>query len=444
MFTSDQRIAMSSKIVSIPLENQIVDETLLLMNAQIQKMQDEDSSNKLLGDSKDALINPYQNEAVRYDGNIRTVLTETEYQNSSKKTLGNVFFPNNPQIVLPSLPDGVYKAIIPFSNTYAVGKNYNESYTTTRKESDIISDIQAKITELLAYPEIQRVTGQICTTVTVTPEVGPPISTDTISSNAALQTASTQLTGFINELKSFIASTKSIINANTDTNPSRVLEMTVAKDNIDNATVNLDSWLILPEYDNTHGQSTCPLFNSYNPDLLIITKLKDESLSSLQTYVANRLTHSNERMGQVLGHLGGVTQNATTGEVSSYLGFYGDRFRIINMRLNIMGGSLSKLQSSSFGVSAQEQAKESNNNALAVYNSIINCKKFTAPSGGHKKIVLENTTGLTVGMPCYVSANNQQEISANIVSISGNVVELDTIVPKKYTESSLARLYVML
>jgi hypothetical protein len=445
MLNQDDRISISKKIAQIPLDNKQLDANMQILDQDIQKKIAEDNANKSLIAPKDVLINHYQLEQARWDGNQRRVLIEQDYLDSAKRTVPNGLFPNNPQAPIPSLPDGVYKGYIPFAGSYAVGKNYNESYTVVRKEQDIINEIQDKITALNAFSEIQRTTGQTCVSETTTPVGGgSPTTTSTIENDPVIQGLASDIVTLVGELVAFLNATKSIMLANPDTNTSRLMQSNAAANKINIAVVNLSAWLDYPTFSTGHGQTTCPDFNSYNPYLLPQSKFRNDSRDILTGLLTLRTSDISSRSAEVLGYLGGVTQDPQSGDVSSYLGFYGERFRIISMRLHIMSGSLSKLQGSQMGVDAQVQAKAANDNALAVYESLMVCKRFVSPAGGHSKIAIENTTGLLIGQTCYVVAENQQELTGSIVSINGNVVELSFNVPKKYRETDLARIYVLL
>ena len=160
-------------------------------------------------------------------------------------------------------------------------------------------------------------------------------------------------------------------------------------------------------------------------------------LTARQAFITTRLTQLNT-------NLGSVTQSLSDGSLTAATGFFGQRMRIINTRLNAMGGSLSKLKGLERGQSAQDQAKQSNDNAAQVYSAVMLCSAFRAPATGSSTIHVMSGTGFNIGDTVYVSAENQQEIQTTIVNIQGNTVYLADKIPQKYRQNEFARLYKIL
>ena len=139
-----------------------------------------------------------------------------------------------------------------------------------------------------------------------------------------------------------------------------------------------------------------------------------------------------------------MTQDFDTGEILAALGFHGDRFRIIDMRLNVIGGSLSRLKAIERGQDAQEQLKASNDNAAAAYTSVMRAALFRAPAKGNDNIHVLDASGFSASDVVFVVANDQNEIPAVIQTIDGNRIVLDVDIPEKYRETDLARVYKVL
>lgn len=102
------RIELSSKLAGVADEKSAVDKTIEIVDQAKLKAEAKDSPNKKLVDEKTALINPYQNELKLLDGTARTELIESILLDSAKRVLGNSFFPNKPDVPLPSIPGGVW------------------------------------------------------------------------------------------------------------------------------------------------------------------------------------------------------------------------------------------------------------------------------------------------------------------------------------------------
>lgn len=142
--------------------------------------------------------------------------------------------------------------------------------------------------------------------------------------------------------------------------------------------------------------------------------------------------------------MGTIVQDLTNGHLTTATGFYGQRMRIIDMRLNAMGGSLSKLKGLEKGQNAQNEGKNSNDNAAAVYDTVMVASAFRAPATGTNVIHVLSATGFSVGNSVYIAAENQAEISTSITAISGNTITLADRIPAKYRQNEFARLYKVL
>ncbi len=454
--TQDERIAISKKIVQIPQQNASADVTSAQIGVEKTKAEKEDNGNKKLMDDVTVLINGYQLEISRLDGNGRNELLEQDLIDSADRKLLNPFFPNDPQTPTPSIADGVWKNFVPFSGNKALGKTYLEVYPTVQKEQDLIDDVNAKIAVVEAFSNITRSTGQSCG---ATGSCSIPMHTtqsactlgggtwtpgpDSISSDAAMQTAGSDLIAAIQAWETFMNGTFAIV-VTTDVDPTRSAQNIASKADITNAVAVIDVWQALPSYDTTHGQSTCAGFNSYDVALLDPTKFRAAELLPVKNEITARQTFLGTRTTQLSTNLGTVAQNMSTGELTTATGFYGQRMRIINTRLNAMGGSLSKLKGLERGQGAQQQMKDSNDNTAVVYTSVMTCSGFRAPATGTATIHVLNGAGFAPGNTVYISAEKQEEIQAIILAVSGNTITLDTKIPQKYRQNEYARIYKIL
>lgn len=458
--TQDERLAISKKIVAIPLQNAQADKTSAQIDVEKQKALKEDNANKKLLDDVNVFVHGYQFEIERYDGNGRNQLVEQDLQDAAVRKLQNFFFPNDPQTPLPSLPDGIWKNFVVFSGSKALGKTYTETYTTIQKEQDLINDVNAKIAVVESFTNITRSTGQSCN-ISGTCDLGPSYTTqaaceaatptpgvwtpgpDLIASDAAMQTAGSDLIAAIQAWETFMNGTFGIV-VTTDTDGTRSAQNTASKADITNAISVIDTWQAIASYDTTHGQTTCAGFNSYNVALLDPTKFRAAELQPVKNEITARQAFITARMGELNTNLGTVVQNMADGSITSATGFYGQRMRIIDTRLNAMGGSLSKLKSMEKGQAAQQESKNSNNNAALVYTSVMTATAFRAPATGTNTIHVLSAAGFSIGNSVYVAAENQAEIATTITNISGNAITLATTIPQKYRQNEFARLYKVL
>ena len=331
-FTKEERIALSKTIITAP---EIVagfektKEQLLVPQAALLST---DNFNKSLSDKKTVLIDAYQNDLVFINGQNRIKISEADIQNSLKREVNNIFFFADVNVSTPSMPNGVWKNFTPLLLTGAVGKKTDETYSMSSyyEEKDIASLISAIDLFTTTYTGIIRVTGQICT-------AGTP--TDTIAPYTAVVDALNDIKDRVLVLKSFIISEKNTSLTNPDTDALRLAERDANNLGIDNLVMAIDTWLSYPDFNSAHGQPNCSSFNSYNPALLAPTKGFDTQIGALKTSLQSRLSFLPTRVAQIEGYLGGVNQDISTGDIVSSSGFYGDRAKIFDLRLNILGGS---------------------------------------------------------------------------------------------------------
>lgn len=142
--SQSDRISFSLAIVSAPSKIASVSAAQASILSQIVQLQGLDTANKNLMDTPNTWINAYQPEFNYIDGNLRTTVTEQDIQNAANKILGNSFFPNNPNVSVPSLaPNNVWTKLDPFALNFAIGKNYSESYSVVpNNEALLIAAIQ--------------------------------------------------------------------------------------------------------------------------------------------------------------------------------------------------------------------------------------------------------------------------------------------------------------
>jgi hypothetical protein len=266
---------------------------------------------------------------------------------------------------------------------------------------------------------------------------------DIIANDPAMQAAGTALINAIQAWEDFLNGTFAIV-VTTDTEPTRSAQNIASKADITNAISVINTWQALTTYNTAHGQTTCAGFNSYNFNLLGPVKFRAAELTPVKNEIIARQAFITTRMGELNTNLGTVVQDLSSGELTTATGFYGQRMRIINTRLNAMGGSLSKLKGLQRGQDAQEQAKDSNDNAALVYSAVMVCSAFRAPATGTSTIHVLSGTGFSPGNTVYIAAENQEEIQTTVVSVNVNTIVLADKIPQKYRQNEFARIYKLL
>jgi hypothetical protein len=281
------------------------------------------------------------------------------------------------------------------------------------------------------YSAIQRSSGQTCTPV------------DVIANDATIRALGNSILATVITWESLITAIRDGIVTN-DADTTRQTQNNTAISDINNTLSIIDTWQAYAEWDTTHGQITCVGFNGYNVALLAATNFRAAELNVLKTEITARSSFITTRLSQLATNLGSVTQNYTTGAVSAVAGYWGDRFNIIDLRLNLVTGTLRRLEGIKLGKKAQDEAITSNAVALAVYSAVMKAISFRAPSIGTNIINVKSATGFAVSDAVYIVADTQNEISTTITAITGDTITLGVNIPSKYRQDDNARMYKML
>lgn len=451
--TQDDRIAFSLAIIEADSTIAGIQNAQNSINSKIAGLQKLDTANKNLFDPINALVNGYQSELQRLDGNGRTQITESDIVNAGNHTLGNIFFPNNTTITIPSLvPYGnVWSKLNPFALGYGIGKSYIETYTPVTKEPDLIAAAQAYITAAGFFTNIQNTTGQHCIDGTcslpqyldqVTCEANSGIWTpgESIVAFADIQTLKTNLVTAITTLQTFLNAELLTI-VSTDTDSTRSAQNVVAVSNISTIILPaIATWLAYVDFNTAHGQTTCAGFNGYDSNLLAPTKLHSTQLAALQTALSNRSSFVTTRSGQLNVNLGSIAQNLDTGNVTGS-GMYLQRYSFLTLRLNALNGTLTQVLSLQGGSNAQTQIIANILSTKATYQTIISVSTLSASANGTSMIHVDDASLFSIGDFIYLFAEGQVEMPMAIKAINGKAITLNSSVPQKYTTSNNARIY---
>ena len=449
----EDRIAFSKKIVGADIEKIGIESSKQKILVEKQKAFDLDQANKRLVDSKTLLIDPYHVELSRYNGVLRVALTEVDIQDAGDLKLGNFLYPNDPQNPPPSTAPQVWTQPKPYARNKAVGKQYSETYpAAVPAEQSKITDILASIASIETYPLIQRVTGQECnasgtcsipihTTAaacTLAGGVWTP-GPDLITTNTALQALYTTLLGQVNDLKSYVLVTQSLILTN-DPVSVRQTQNNTAISNINTIVSAIDAWLALVDFNTSHGQTTCAGFNAYNPALLGATRLQSANLTTFKNAILSRQTFVGNRVTQIDTNLGSLTQNLSNGDVTGS-GLYLERWNFLSLRLNFFGGSLLSLKGFDRAISAQNALQAQIDLAKNTYSTLLTASVLSAPSNGTKILHLKSAGDIVQGDNVFLVSDSQEEVQLTVAAVDGNKITVNQDVPAKYRPAEFARLY---
>lgn len=382
--TQDDRISISKKIVSVDIDNAIIDNTIAQLQTGLVSAQNKDASNINLIADIDFFIVPYQNEISIIEGKQRVILSNSHYLAAARGQTGNLFFPNDENTVVPSLGSEVWTQLTPFAGNGAIGKNKAESYASIAGEEPTASALQDEIDTYNALPVLDQ------------PAYLPNVVT----------AANAYRTQLVNEQNTVWTGDP---DATRDAqNDQAILDLQDAIDDID--------------------------------DYLSSTT----NVALAQLALDNRAPIRATRKSQINAILGSINQNLSTGEVTGGSGFYFDRFKFIVLRLDLLAGSLVEQVGIEKGISAQNSQKTFNSNAATTYLDVVYASKFIAPAANTGTVHVKDASGFSIGDSIYVVAENQQELVGNVTNIDNNTLFLDVKIPQRYTHENLARVYKVL
>jgi hypothetical protein len=446
------RIAFSAAIIKA-VENIASIETAQQATDKARQLAfDLDQGNKRLVDSKSTLIAQYHVEINNISGQTRTELLESDFQDGAKRILGNFLFPNNSPSTPPSIAPNPWIAFRPYAGNKAVGKGYNDALAApSGGELPNISSMLSRINNLeTLYLAIEIATGQTCTNGTCS--IPLYITSASCTLNGGTWTpgpdAIVTYTAVHNELTALIADANAYrtallneqANIINDPDPTRQAINTAALAALTVPLAAVNAWLAHPNFNTSHGQTTCAGFFGYNPSLLAPTKLTSSELTAFKNSLTARQTAATSRQSQISSYLGSVSQNLTTGSFTGS-GLYFERWVYANLRLNVIGGSLTNYLSFDRAIQGQNDLKQSYTDSKDIYETLMVCSRLSAPSNGTTTLHVKNSSGFSPGDEVYLVSDTQPEMKMNIESISGTRIVLGKAIPAKYRPNEYARLY---
>jgi hypothetical protein len=468
-YTKEDRIQLSSKAVGIKDEKTIANNTIGYVDQATTEEEAKDSPNKKFIEEKTVSINSYQDELKFFDGITRTELVESIMIDSAEKTLDNSFFPVDTAVF-----DNTWPNFVPFAGTHAIGKQKTTGYinpeypaTGARTEYDIISDINSKISAIESEPIPERATGQQCdgSTGFCTGEDNPPQTTQAtceadngVWTPPGNDTYSPSVTAtLLSELKTLVQEWENMLNSEKATIPedkdsTRKTKNDIAIADINNAISIIDTWQSVQDFDTTTSLPTgsegsgCTLFYAMIESDFEQAKIQPTTLQPLKNELTARSSYISTRQSELEGseYLGSINQDINSGSLIDTQGLYGERMLFIDMRLNLVGGTLSKLVNLDKTRGGQEALKESADNAEKGLELVIKATKASADGANIQFLHFENLSGFSAGDRVYMVSDTQDELSGSIEEINGNRAKLTFKIPQKYTIGDNTRLYKLL
>lgn len=455
MLSKADRLAFSLSIVSADAQIKGLNDAGVQLQKLIEKAQALDTANTHLFNPSNALINFYQSEFNSIDGLIRSTFAEQNVLDSAFKVLGNYFFPNNVLLTIPSLSglNNVWSRIKPFALAFGVGKNYDQTYGSGPAEQTFLATVQSLITSASGFSDIENTSGQHCvnggtcslplflTQPDCLANSGIWTPSETIEAFPAVQTLKSNLVTAINGVKTQATAEAVSLALIVDSDPTRTAQNAAALAYINSTLLPaLNTWLAYSDFNTAHGQTTCAGFNGFNANLLAPTKLHSTELAILSSVISSRSSFLSARIAQVNTNLGSIAQNISTGDYTG-TGFYKSRFDYLNLRVNAINGSLTELVGLQQSLVAQNQIKSSLIDQRAIYMSFLPTTKFAASGNGTPIISLVNASFYSPGDTVFIASDTQDELIRAIKSINGNSVQLNDVIPTKYTVLDNTRFY---
>ena len=467
--TKQDRIETSKKLVGIEDEIALSDFLAADNDKNLIEAQNKDAPNKKFIEERNALILLYQEELLLIEGTTRSELTEDIIVDSANRVINNSFFPNDPQTPLPSVPDGIWKSLVPVSTNHAIGKTNLEQYPATgaRIEQDIIDDINAKITEVELNLVSHLATGLQCDPGgSCSGEDTPPQTTeaaclldngswlsgvDSYSTNTTVDTQLGELEVLIQEWEDRIFNERSWLPTN-EKNATRIAKNTIADDDATNAITIIDAWQATQDYDTTTTLPTgfdgaaCLVFDAMVEGDFEDAKLQPSTLQLVKDELIARSSYIATREAELIGddYLGSIDQDLSSGTLNGFKGLYGERMLFMDMRLNTSTGTLSRVKAIERGGEFHGASKASAEIASNALSLVMVATKAAAPGIDTNYLNVKDASSFSVGDRIYIVADDQEELSGSVLEKDGNRVKLSFVIPKKYTKANKTRLYKLL
>lgn len=452
----DDRKSFSLKIANADGEVALFAQAKGQLAAELDKLQKLDTANKNLFDPINVMVNRYQSEIAKLDGITRTTYAEQDILDAAAFKIGNYFYPNNTSITVPSLAgqNNVWTKPKPFALTYGIGKNYTEGQGTNQKELDVLNPVLAAITAINAFPVLELATGLklqapagSCSLPAYTDQATcelnagvwtPGTGPGTLVTNAPVVAAKDTLVAAIGTFKSFLQTEVSLIVTDDKDNAVQA-QNTAAINNINNVIIPaLDTWLAYVNF-NTTGV-TASNWNTFDASTLAPTKLSAPQIAALTSAVNARASFIPTRVGQLNTVIGTISQDISTGDITGS-GLYNKRYGFLLLRLDILNGSLSKLNSMKNATGAQDSIIASVKTNKQTYLSVVPTSLLSAPGNDTSLIQLVDASAFAVGDTVWIMAEGQEELQRAIKSINGKAITLNDIVPAKYKTANKLRIY---
>lgn len=196
-------------------------------------------------------------------------------------------------------------------------------------------------------------------------------------------------------------------------------EITAAKGDINNAKAIIDTWQAFP----STGSGTSR-FGTNLPDL-------EAELSARPTFISSRTPQITNRLGSVTQ--GGDGTFSGSGQYLSY-------FNNLNMRINMIQGTLRNYYQMNLGIEVFDQRIKVLEDQLAQGSSTFTIAALTSDGNNGNTVAVKTTQNLGLGDTIKVMSNTVRTLTGTILAINELLVTVSFDVPNTYTVGDKARL----
>lgn len=157
------------------------------------------------------------------------------------------------------------------------------------------------------------------------------------------------------------------------------------------------------------------------------------------TFNTTRATQIQTALGSVIDNADGTYDYGITEE-----DIYYRRYQWVDVRINRALGSLIRAINSMRGSTNLQSLIDNGEFLYAEYSTVMTASALVEEPDGTNQIVVEDGSIFSRGDSCYVICEVTDELAVTVQDIAGNTLTLDIDIPIEYTTDELARIYKVL
>lgn len=489
--TSDERIALSRRLVKIPIED--IAFSTAKDNADSSQIiyQNVDDGNKEFFDFYSGIANQYDSEAAAIDGGTRATFDETDVQDSAVQADPNLFFPVsapfnlflNPYIVdevngvttststtgerttitlaaSAASPSG--NGILQIEDILVNGFNYGTgtdtlavAYSSGGTAIETTAPLGASVGQYLYLRDASKSCILVVTAVAGVDITVYPLTTfaGTIAIGSTISQAFAGFSAATRRSLSSGAPIQSILDALTTTGSNSLITKVLTWET--DLNTELTALTANEDTRTTQTAQIAAAIASVNTALTAINtwqalsntgaggKFDDAPLAALISAANTRYTYTTTRLSQISTAVGSVVDNLdgtyTYGTIATDI--YYQRYRWLDIRINRALGSLTRSVNSARGANSIQALIDNNDFLYTAYQTVIVATRFADDSTGTNQAEVDNATIFSTGDSCYVVSETVGELAVVIQDIASSILTFNIDIPVGYLKTDLSRIY---